>query len=74
MPTATAGSRAQPHVRLAEGGFAGVIADPKYATGLGLVLYGAGHEPVRHHEAPRRVKDEGPGIARRFGAWVREMF
>ena len=74
VPTATAGSRAQPHVRLAEGGFAGVIADPKYATGLGLVLYGAGHEPVRHHEAPRRVKDEGPGIARRFGAWVREMF
>jgi cell division protein FtsA len=73
VPTATAGSRAQPHVRLAEGGFAGVIADPKFATGLGLVLYGAAHEPMRAEPA-RKPKDEGPGLARRFGSWVREMF
>ena len=60
-------------MRLAEGGFAAVIADPKYATGLGLVLYGAAHEPIRE-QAQRRSKDVGPGIARRFGSWVREMF
>jgi cell division protein FtsA len=30
---------------LTEGGFAGVIQDPKFATGVGLVLYGAAHEP-----------------------------
>ncbi|MBK6918842.1 MAG: cell division protein FtsA [Deltaproteobacteria bacterium] len=74
VPTATGGSRARPDARLAEGGFAGVIADPKYATGVGLVLFGATHEPMRAVETPRRVRDEGPGIARRFGAWVREMF
>ena len=60
------------HLRLAEGGFAGVIADPKFATGVGLVLYGAAHEPLRVEPNKQRSKDDG--IARRFGAWVREMF
>ncbi|HVI03464.1 MAG TPA: cell division protein FtsA [Enhygromyxa sp.] len=31
---------------LTEGGFASVIQDPKFATGVGLVLYGARNEPV----------------------------
>jgi len=59
-------------LRLAEGGFAGVIADPKFATGVGLVLYGAAHEPLRIEPHKHKPKDDG--IARRFGAWVREMF
>jgi cell division protein FtsA len=63
--------------QLSEGGFAGVIQDPKFATGVGLVLYGAAHEPLagltaepahRGHHEPR------PGIGRRFVHWVRDMF
>lgn len=69
-PVAVAPGRS--HLRLAEGGFAGVIADPKFATGVGLVLYGAAHEPLRVEPSKHRPKDDG--IARRFGAWVREMF
>ncbi|HET6585762.1 MAG TPA: cell division protein FtsA [Nannocystaceae bacterium] len=69
-PVAVAPGRS--HLRLAEGGFAGVIADPKFATGVGLVLYGAAHEPLRVEPTKHRPKDDG--IARRFGAWVREMF
>lgn len=60
-------------VTLTDGGFAGVIQDPKYATGVGLVLWGATHEPL----APVKVghHDDGrPGFARRLTSWVREMF
>jgi cell division protein FtsA len=61
---------------ISEGGFAGVISDPKFATGVGLVLYGARHEPVvaaTQHETkqPRR---ERSGVARRLFSRVREMF
>jgi cell division protein FtsA len=64
--------------RLSEGGFAGVIQDPKFATGVGLVLYGAAHEPLAYTAEPARAHQQGgerrPGIGRRFASWVREMF
>jgi len=62
---------------LTEGGFAGVIHDPKFATGVGLVLYGAAHEPmtVLHEPAHRQQSgDRGPGIGKRFVGWMRDMF
>ena len=62
---------------LTEGGFAGVIHDPKFATGVGLVLYGAAHEPmtVLHEPSHRQQSGErGPGIGKRFVGWMRDMF
>jgi len=70
MPGTVAPGRSP--LRLAEGGFAGVIADPKFATGVGLVLYGAAHEPLRIEPSKHRPREDG--TLRRFGAWVREMF
>lgn len=67
--------RHNPH--LSEGGFAGVIQDPKFATGVGLVLYGAAHEPLALAHEPARAQhggDHRPGIGRRFASWVRDMF
>lgn len=65
-------------VRLTEGGFAAMIQDPKFSTGVGLVLYGAAHEPMAVETiAPRMARPgepAGPGIASRFTSWVREMF
>jgi cell division protein FtsA len=63
---------------LTEGGFAGVIHDPKFSTGVGLVLYGAAHEPmaVAHDPHPHRAQsgERRPGIGKRFVGWMREMF
>ncbi len=62
---------------LSEGGFAGVIQDPKFATGVGLVLYGAAHEPMAvAHDPGHRAQagDRRPGIGKRFVGWVRDMF
>ncbi|MBK9757803.1 MAG: cell division protein FtsA [Nannocystis sp.] len=62
---------------LTEGGFAGVIHDPKFATGVGLVLYGAAHEPmaVLHEPSHRQQSgDHRPGIGKRFVGWMRDMF
>lgn len=63
---------------LSEGGFAGVIQDPKFATGVGLVLYGAAHEPLALSHEPARAHQHGeghrPGIGKRFASWVRDMF
>jgi cell division protein FtsA len=62
---------------LSEGGFAGVIQDPKFATGVGLVLYGAAHEPMALANEPARAQHGGerrPGIGKRFASWVRDMF
>ena len=62
---------------LSEGGFAGVIQDPKFATGVGLVLYGAAHEPMAvAHETLHRAQsgERRPGIGKRFVGWVRDMF
>lgn len=61
---------------LSEGGFAGVIQDPKFATGVGLVLYGAAHEPLALSSEPARVQhgERRPGIGKRFASWVRDMF
>lgn len=66
--------RAQP--ALTEGGFAGVIQDPKFSTGVGLVLYGAAHQPMAAlADAPHQPRSERrPGLGRRFANWVREMF
>jgi cell division protein FtsA len=74
IPTSVSGSSAVPTARLAEGGFAGVIADSKFATGVGLVLYGAAHVPMAIDQPRAKMREEGPGTLRRFGAWVREMF
>jgi cell division protein FtsA len=82
VPSGVATARAgRSKVRLTEGGFAGMIQDPKFATGVGLVLYGAAHEPLPVDVAAPRVvggkprgAEDGPGIARRFTSWVREMF
>jgi cell division protein FtsA len=64
--------------QLSEGGFAGVIQDPKFATGVGLVLYGAAHEPLALSAEPARAHQHGgehrPGIGRRFTSWIRDMF
>ncbi len=59
---------------LTEGGFASVIADPKFSTGVGLVLYGARHEPP--HPDVVRGKDEHnkPSVGRRLTEWVKDMF
>jgi cell division protein FtsA len=69
------GSSRRRGLELAESGFAGVIQNPKFATGVGLVLYGATHEPL---EAPLEAVgfrgERRPGIGRRFASWVREMF
>jgi len=63
---------------LTEGGFAGVIHDPKFATGVGLVLYGAAHEPMAVAHEPHHHRgqhgDIRPGIGKRFVGWMRDMF
>jgi cell division protein FtsA len=63
---------------LSEGGFAGVIQDPKFATGVGLVLYGAAHEPMAfaHEPAHHRAQsgERRPGVGKRFVSWVRDIF
>lgn len=65
--------RGQPS--LTEGGFAGVIQDPKFSTGVGLVLYGASHQPTAALEVHQPARGERrPGIGKRFVSWVREMF
>ena len=64
-------------IGLSEGGFASVIQDPRFATGVGLVLYGARNEPVEMEfdVAPvRNGQRSGPGIGRRLFERVREMF
>jgi cell division protein FtsA len=67
--------RGQP--TLTEGGFAQMIQDPKFSTGVGLVLYGSAHQPVATLEAPAMrgaIGERRPGIGKRFVSWVREMF
>lgn len=61
---------------LTHGGFAEVIQDPKFSTGVGLVLYGARNEPLQGTEeiAVRHGADKGPGIGKRLFERVREMF
>ncbi len=76
VPTSSARGGAGHGVTLAESGFCSVIADPKFATGVGLVLYGAAHEPIEAEPVRRTTKivDAGPGLGKRFVGWVREMF
>jgi len=59
---------------LSEGGFAGVIQDPKFATGVGLVLFGAGHDPMFSGTLATVADEERTGLGRRLAGWVREMF
>ena len=56
--------------------FSAMIGDPKFATGVGLVLYGASHEPVEAEAPPQRRRDavSGPGFGRKMVDWVREFF
>ncbi|EDM77830.1 cell division protein FtsA [Plesiocystis pacifica SIR-1] len=66
-------------IGLTEGGFASVIQDGKFATGVGLVLYGARNEPVEmdFDVAPmsqRSVMGGGQSLPRRWFERVREMF
>ena len=79
VPTAHPATPTPSTVTLAEGGFASMIGDPKFATGVGLVLYGAAHEPLTAEQPPQRgakpVREvQGPGPIRRFTSWVREIF
>ena len=72
--TAQTYSTARAKVQLSEGGFAGMIQDPKFSTGVGLVLYGAAHDPLPAHTGPT-VRDDGRNSwTRRMTEWVREMF
>ena len=77
VPVARHGGQSKGRISLAEGGFASMIADPKFSTGVGLVLYGASHEPLVE-EVSRKASvvhhEERPGGFRRFTDWVREMF
>lgn len=65
--------RRRAEVKLTEGGFTEVIQDPKFSTGVGLVLYGAGYEPYMHNE-PLAQSERRPGFGRRLTSWVRELF
>lgn len=60
---------------LTEGGFASVIQDARFATGVGLVLYGARNEPVEmdFEVSPMHARG-GPSLPRRWFERVREMF
>ncbi|MEE9386877.1 MAG: cell division protein FtsA [Nannocystaceae bacterium] len=70
---ATAGDRA---LGLTEGGFAGVIQDPRYATSVGLVLYGARADPLEgaHFEVGGPKPEIRRGRTRRFFDRVRGIF
>ena len=74
LPVGAQGNGARGH-GLTEGGFASVIAEPRYATGVGLVLHGARSEGldrlVPTHSA---AADRGPGLASRLFSRVREIF
>lgn len=61
---------------LSDGGFASVVEDPKYATGVGLVLYGARTEPTLLEGVDTASLGHEPrsGRTRRFFERVREMF
>ncbi len=63
-------------IGLTEGGFASMIQDPRFATGVGLVLYGARNEPVEIFDsAPAGSRmPGGPSLPRRWLERVREMF
>jgi len=52
------------------GGLIDVVRSPAYATGVGLVLYGA-----RGQHVPLQVDaGDGRGMFRRMGSWIREIF
>lgn len=74
VPFAQGGQRGSQKISLAEGGFAGMIGDPKFATGVGLVLYGASHEPLEAEPPRRLAREEVISPVRRFTSWVKEMF
>lgn len=63
-------------IGLTEGGFASVIQDPKFATGVGLVLYGARNEPVEMtiDAAPMRTGDVGRSSFGKLFERVRAIF
>lgn len=63
-------------IGLTEGGFASVIQDPKFATGVGLVLYGARNEPVEmdFEVTPMRHGDPGRSGFGKLFERVRSMF
>jgi cell division protein FtsA len=63
-------------IGLTEGGFASVIQDPRFATGVGLVLHGARNEPVEadFDSTPVRSAERGAGGFGRLFERVRGMF
>jgi cell division protein FtsA len=63
-------------IGLTEGGFASVIQDPKFATGVGLVLYGARNEPVETtiDTAPARHGDPSRSHIGKLFERVRAIF
>ena len=65
---------------IGQGGFSEVIQDPKFATGVGLVLYGARHEPMGEAAVEQVTAMGRPGAPGRSGSFmklferVRELF
>ncbi|RMG99782.1 MAG: cell division protein FtsA [Deltaproteobacteria bacterium] len=58
-------------VSVKDGGFSQMIADPRFSTAVGLVLYGAAHEPLTDGTY---LHDDRPSLGRRLSSWVRELF
>ncbi len=60
------------------GGLIDVVRSPSFATGVGLVKYGAQHlqefDPMRFEEPETTEIRSRVGIGTRLGAWFREVF
>ena len=56
------------------GGLIDVVKSPSYATGVGLVKYGAERLRTAPMRAPASERPAAGGIGRRLGAWFREVF
>jgi len=54
------------------GGLVDVVSSPAYATGVGLVLYGIGHQDKNHF----RIRERNPFIKakNRMTEWLSEFF
>ena len=56
------------------GGLIDVVKSPSYATGVGLVKYGAERMRTAPMRAPASERPQAAGIGHRLGAWFREVF
>lgn len=58
------------------GGLADVVRNPKYSTGVGLVLYGARHGEKAREEAQKRQNGNGAfrRLTTRLSGWFQQIF